>query len=474
MSNATAAEGATLLVVPSFNADPRTLAGIAGLESWPERQLIDLRALQQPDLNCIVITPVPLSAICLEAVLELMPAMPTQLLRSRVQCISLNDRSLQGLSEKLLARPQLLDQLQKCLGPGSWLSAYAIGPAEEALAARLDLRFEGTPSALAYWGSKSGSAALFQELGLPHPRTTGLCRSLAELAEALEELLLDHPAIQAVVVKLNRMAGGRGNAPLPLDPGRWRQLSKGRRRAELLLAIEQLAMPLPHWRDELLSQGAIAQELITGERLHSPSVQLSIRSEGEVELISTHEQCLGGLHRQSFEGCCFPARSCYRQALMAAGRQVGQALAAKGCRGPVLIDWLAERLPSGWRLWGMEINLRKGGTTHPFQLAAMATGAQLDADTGDLLSRDGHPIVYEACDSWSMPQWQGLLPEQWLEAVVQRQLYFNPTERRGCIPHRLGALSEHGLLGVTAIGRSRRDAAWQMRQLQTVASALQS
>jgi len=464
----------SLLVVPSFSADPRTLAGIDGLESWPERQLIDLRALQQPDLNCIVITPVPLDAICLEAVLELMPAMPTRLLRSRVQCISLNDRSLQGLSEKLLARPQLLDQLKTSLGPRSWLSAYSIGPAEEALATRLGLRIVGTPSALAHWGSKAGSAALFQELGIPHPRTTALCWSLAELAEALEELLLDHSEVKAVVLKLNRMAGGRGNAPLPLEADRWRQLSKGRRRAELLKAIEQLAMPLPHWREELMSQGAIAQELITGERLQSPSVQLSIGSDGAVELISTHEQCLGGLHRQSFEGCCFPARSCYRQALMAAGRQVGKALAAKGCRGPVLIDWLAQRLPSGWHLWGMEINLRKGGTTHPFQLAAMATGAQLDEERGDLLSRDGHPIVYEACDSWRVPQWKGLLPEQWLDAVVRRQLYFNPTERRGCIPHRLGALSEHGLLGVTAIGRNRCDAALQMRQLQNVASALQS
>ena len=474
MDASPAEQGPSLLVVPSFSADPRTLASIDGLESWPERQLIDLRALQQPEWRAIVLSPVPLSEICVDAVLELMPAMPTRWLRGRLQCISLNDRSSRGLSEKLLARPQLLAQIRRQLGPGSLLSAYAVGPAEEELAERLGLAIDGTPSHLAHWGSKAGSATLFQELGIPHPRTTAVCRSMAELAEALEQLLLEHRDIQAAVIKLNRMAGGRGNAPLPLDPGPWRHLSKGLRRAQLLEALDRLAIPLAHWRDELRAQGAIAQDLIQGGRLHSPSVQLQISPDGSVDLISTHEQCLGGIHRQSFEGCCFPARSCYRSALITAGIAVGRALSHKGCRGPVLIDWLAQWLPGGWRLWGMEINLRKGGTTHPFQLAAMATGAQLDADSGELRSADGQPIVYEACDSWRLPQWQGLLPEQWLDAVIRRKLYFNPARRSGCIPHRLGALSEHGLLGVTAIARSRRDAAQLMQQLQGVASALQS
>lgn len=466
--------GGTLLVLPSYSADPRTLASIDGLDSWPERQLIDLRELQLPDRRCLVVSPVPLSDICLDAVLELLPAAQTRWLRGRLQCIALHDRSAQSLTEKLLARPQLLADLQRQLPPGSRLSAYAIGPAEERLAQHLQLCVDGTPHHLSHWGSKAGSAALFQEIGIPHPRTTALCRTLGELAEALEHLMLEHPGITGIVIKLNRMAGGRGNAPLPLDLGGWRQRSEGLRRAQLLRALEQLPMPLPHWREELQAEGAIAQEWIASRSPHSPSVQLWIDQQGSVALVSTHEQCLGGIHRQSFEGCRFPASHRYRSALIAAGLRVGEALAAKGCRGSVLIDWLATREGSAWTLWGMEINLRKGGTTHPFQLAATATGGQLNSETGELIGADGSGIVYEACDSWRLPKGKGLLPEQWLDAVIRRKLYFNRSRLSGCIPHRLGALSEHGLLGVTAIGRNRREASALMQQLQDVAASLQN
>jgi len=72
-------------------------------------------------------------------------------------------------------------------------------------------------------GSKAGSAQVFAELGLPHPCTTQLCRSVGQLADACEALLLSLSDIQLLVVKLNHTAGGRGNAPLPLELVTWRR-----------------------------------------------------------------------------------------------------------------------------------------------------------------------------------------------------------------------------------------------------------
>jgi len=75
-------------------------------------------------------------------------------------------------------------------------------------------------------------------------------------------------------------------------------------------------------------------------------------------------------------------------------------------------------------------------------------------------------VFYEASDELRMPHWRGLLPEQLLDDWARRGLFFNSANRRGCIPHRLGALSEHGLLGATVLGRSRREASELMRQMR--------
>jgi hypothetical protein len=266
----------------------------------------------------------------------------------------------------------LLEQLQGQLRPGARLACYSVSAAEMALAQLLNLELEGTPASLAELGSKAGAAEVFAQLGMPYPRTTMLCNSLEQLRDACIELLERHSEINSLVVKLNRMAGGRGNAPLELELPSWRLQPPHQRRRQLEQALQHLAMPLPHWRDELLSNGAIAQELIDGRSgaLSSPSVQLWIDGDGAPRLVSTHEQCLGGPHGQSFKGCRFPARHAYAQELMAMGERLGQHLAGLGCRGAVLLDVLARRQGNRWQLWAIEINLRKGGTTHPFQLAA--------------------------------------------------------------------------------------------------------
>lgn len=467
-----AAAGCDLLLVPSFSADPRTLQAIRGIESWPERQLIELRHLCAAANRLFFVSPVAVSEACLEAVLELLPGAPASWWRRRLQLIPLNDRTPRPLAEKLLERPRLLEQLQQQLRPGAVLAAYAVGEAEMALAQRLGLRLEGSPAALAPLGSKAGAAAVFQELGLPQPASTPLCRSVPALAEAIEALLLADSAIPALLVKLNCMAGGRGNAPLPLALPPWRALAPAERRGALERALERLAMPLPHWREELEQRGAIAQALIGAPpgcrkaRFSSPSVQLWIDASGGVQVLSSHEQLLAGPYGLSYEGCRFPARAAYRPALLAIGRRLGEHLAGLGCRGPVLLDLLARHDPDGWRLWAIEINLRKGGTSHPFQLAASLAGGGIDPHSGLLLAADGRPVYYEAGDAIARPQWRGLLPEQLLDALVHQGFYLDPTRLQGCIPHRLGALGEHGLIGVTALGRSRLEAAALMRSVQ--------
>ena len=49
------------------------------------------------------------------------------------------------------------------------------------------------------------------------------------------------------------------------------------------------------------------EERITGEAIESPSVQMRVLPTGAVDLLSTHDQLLGGPSGQSYLGCVFPA-----------------------------------------------------------------------------------------------------------------------------------------------------------------------
>ena len=66
-------------------------------------------------------------------------------------------------------------------------------------------------------------------------------------------------------------------------------------------------------------------------------------------------------------GCRFPADPAYAAELARHGRAVGERLAALGVLGRASIDFAAARDARGaWHLHALEVNLRKGGTTHPY------------------------------------------------------------------------------------------------------------
>lgn len=57
--------------------------------------------------------------------------------------------------------------------------------------------------------------------------------------------------------------------------------------------------------------GGIVEEFINAETITSPSVQVRINPVGEICIISTHDQVLGGESGQVFIGATFPAKEDY-------------------------------------------------------------------------------------------------------------------------------------------------------------------
>lgn len=160
---------------------------------------------------------------------------------------------------------------------------------------------------------------------------------------------------------------------------------------------------------------------------------------------------------QVYIGCRFPADPSYRMTIQNNAARVGQILADQGVIGTFGIDFLVAPGRRGNAVYLSEINLRMGGTTHPFWMAKLVTNGTYDHATGELLTRTG-PKRYLASDNLMSPEWIGQGPAQLIDAVRQAGLSYDHETGTGVLLHLLGALREHGKFGVTCIADTLADA----------------
>ncbi len=449
-----------LLMVPSLTMEPAQLELVTGAHHYEERQLFSLIRLRDPGVRVIYVTSKLLPDLVVDAVLELMPGMPTSHARRRLHLFDTDDGSARPLTEKLLERPALLGRIRELLRPGrSFISCYVVTELEKALSERLQVPLLGTDPCLGHWGTKAGSRELFARCGVPHPPGSTPVHSLDDLAEAAANLWEDHPALGSCVVKLNEGFSGEGNARLDYGPLDLAGASAGERRQRLRAAIDALPIPAVGWKELVQRQGALVEAWLEGgDAIRSPSVQGVIHPGGAVEVLSTHEQILGGTNGQTYLGCSFPADDAYRMALMRHGAAVGQALAAEGALERFGVDFIARRLDGAWDLQAIEVNLRQGGTTHPYMALRAITAGSMDQSTGLFLSPTGQPLHYRATDNLSDPRLRGLMPVDLIDIVAEAGLHYDPARLQGSVFHLLGCLSEFGKLGMTCIGRDSAQA----------------
>ena len=124
------------------------------------------------------------------------------------------------------------------------------------------------------------------------------------------------------------------------------------------------------------------------------------------------------------------------------------------------IDFLLWRdQPGGdWNMAALEINLRMGGTTHPYLALQFLTGGRIDPATGLFSALSGAPKYYRATDNLHSGAYRSLLPEDVIEILTENRLHYSHATGSGVLFHLIGAVSEFGKLGLTAIGNSREEA----------------
>ncbi|MFN8650772.1 MAG: peptide ligase PGM1-related protein [Gemmatimonadales bacterium] len=449
----------TTVVVPSMTLDAAGLGRLTGAQFYEERLLYLLIRLRNPRAHVVYVTSQPVHPMIVDYVLQLLTGVPSSHARSRLTMLSAHDSSPVPLTQKILERPRLIERIRCAIRDtgSAYLSVFNATPLERRLAVLLGIPLNGVDPELAWLGTKSASRKVFREAEVSIPEGFEDLRDEVDIIKSLGELRRRRPRLNRAVLKQNNGFGGEGNAIVTLPPGR--------DQAGVVSALYQMRCVAPDenaegFLDAFSQGGGIVEEFVEAAEVRSPSSQLRTGPHGEVIPISTHDQILGGESAQVYEGCRFPAADDYRMDVHRAGVQVGEVLARRGVVSRFAVDFLTVRdgPADAWRTLALEINLRLGGTTHPFLALRLLTGGELDDTTGQYLSASGRAKFYRSTDSLHSPRYKGLLPDDLVEIVTINQLGFDQAKESGVLFHLIGAVSQYGKVGLMAVGNSHAEA----------------
>ena len=309
----------------------------------------------------------------------------------------------------------------------------------------------GPSPELAWAGTKSGGRRIFAEEGVPHPLGIEDVAVVDDVVARDRRDPAARPECRQVMVKVNDGVSGLGNGLVTLgDERRGVGARRSRSRIPTLSAGEFYGF--------LAERGGIVEERISGEGFCCPSAQLRVLPNGTVEVLSTHDQILGGPHGQTYVGCRLPANPAYATAIGREARKVGRRLALEGMIGRFAVDFVAVRANGAWDAYAVEINLRNGGTTHPVLTLQALTDGEYQEDDGVFLAGDGREKHYVATDDLESEAYRTLTPDDALDIAEAEHIGWDDERQTGVALHMVSAIAVAGRIGLTAIGDSPAEA----------------
>src|SRR6266481_544807 len=320
----------TIVVVPSMSIDAVNSGAV--MQAYEERLLFLLLLLRQPRARLIYVTSQTILPSIIDYYLDLLPGVISS-----------------------LARPRLIERIRSLMmdPDRAHLIPFNTTNREKELALRLGIPMYGADPKFFALGTKSGCRKIFQEENVPHPLGHESLASEDEVVEAIAQMRARKPSIKQVLVKLDEGVSGEGNALVDLNGLPPSGDSKERAALEDRLKAMQFELKgvtYDSYMKKLEARKGIVEERITGEEFRSPSVQLRITPLGLVELLTTHDQMLGGPSGQSYLGCVFPADGAYASLITREAAKVGNRLAKEGVIGRFALDFVVVRSNGKWEI----------------------------------------------------------------------------------------------------------------------------
>ena len=453
----------TIVIIPSLTMDQEILSKINGINYYEERLLSLLMLLRLPRAHVVYVTSLPVDQIIIDYYLHMLPGITGYHAQQRLHMLSCYDASPRSLTEKILERPRLIERIKKSIPANHFthMACFNVTSLERTLSVQLDVPIFGCDPDLFPLGNKSNSRKIFKECGLTPPKGYEDLKNEDEITDAIIKLKEENPALKKAVVKVNDGFSGDGNAIFSYKGFFTYDTmgeKKGRQdiRDELETRLKMVATTLSYetFITKLREMGGIVEEFIEGEIKVSPSVQCRVNPKNKCVVLSTHDQELGGESGQVFLGAHFPAHIDYAPELGHMGMKVAESLAEKGVLGRFAVDFISVKEKDEWKHYPIEINLRKGGTTHPYVMLQFLTDGDYDPEKGLYFTANKQTRYYFSSDNLRSEQFHGITPHDLIDIAMLHDLNYDGTLQEGVMFHLIGALSQFGKLGVVCIGSS--------------------
>ena len=461
----------TPVIVPSLTVDVEQ--PIIQQQAYEERFLFLIFLLKQPQIRLIYVTSLPVNPNIVDYYLDLLPGVVASSARKRLFLVSPNDGSPRPLTEKLLERPQLIAHIRSLIPDldRAHMVPFNTTDLERELTVRLGIPMYAADPRFFAFGTKSGSRRIFAEEGVAHPAGYNDLFSEAQIVESIAKIMDQEPGLPGVVAKLNEGVGGMGNAFVDLS--NFSSAGSDEARKFFAARLRQMRFEVKISYEDYIGKvedgGAIVEALIQGDDLRSPSAQLRVTPGGEVQMLSTHDQLLGGPSGQSYLGARFPANQAYSWMIMKEALKIGTRLASEGIVGRFAVDFVVIKDSEGkWQAYAIEVNLRKGGTTAPYLTLQYLTDGMYDQRTGTFLTAHGHPRCYVSSDHVMSDDYRAFTVEHLFDTVTNHRLHFDHTRQCGVVLHMMSAIGGYGEFGVTAIAATPLEAQELYDKLLTV------
>jgi hypothetical protein len=447
----------TVIIIPSLTMDQEILSKISGVNHYEERLLCMLMLLRMPRTNVIYVTSETIDPVIIDYYLHMLPGITGYHAQRRLTLLSCHDSSPKPLIQKILDRPRLIQRIKDFIPADheAHMSCFIVTEQERSLAVQLQIPIYGCDPDLYDLGSKSNGRKIFRECGLNVAPGVEDLRTEKDIIDALVALKEQNPELRKAVVKVNDGFSGDGNAVFSYRGSEEAGDLKGWIKENLQPRLKMVAPDLsyPMFLQKYGDMGGIVEEFLEGEVKESPSVQCRITPTGKIEIISTHDQELGGESGQVYIGAHFPASPDYAVELGVMGHKVAEALKQKGVLGRFAVDFISVKENNNWKHYPIEINMRKGGTTHPFLMLQFLTGGIYNHEEGLYYTSQGNLIRHYFCsDNLKSDKYCGLSPHDLIDIAMVNDLHYDGTSQEGVMFHLIGALSQFGKLGVVCIG----------------------
>jgi PGM1 C-terminal domain len=453
----------TVVIIPSLTMDQEILSKISGINHYEERMLCMLMLLRMPRTHVIYVTSETIDPVIVDYYLHMLPGVTGYHALRRLTLLSCHDSSSKPLTQKILERPRLIKRIKDFIPPDheAHMSCFNVTAYERTLAVQLQIPIYGCDPDLYELGSKSNGRKIFRDCNLNVPDGFEDLYTTDDIIQALVKLKAKYPLMRKAVVKINDGFSGDGNAVFYFkgsenakDTTEW---VKENFQHNLQLVAPDL--PFEQFLKKYRDMGGIVEEFVEGEIKTSPSVQCRVTPTGNCEIISTHDQELGGDSGQVYLGAHFPASKEYAVELGKMGLLVAEELRKKGVIGRFAVDFISVKKDHEWNHYPIEINLRKGGTTHPFLMLQFLTDGVYNASEGMYYTSQGHLTRYYFCsDNLKSEKYIGITPHDLIDIAMINDIHYDGTSQEGVMFHLIGALSQFGKLGVVCIGRTPKKA----------------